>query len=173
MVGGELQDFETIKPVLSLIGKKATYIGANGKALSMKIALNLNLAVQMLAVSESILLAESCGIERSVALDVIQHSAIASPLIQYRTPLIAKDTDGLPEEAWFSNTMMQKDIAFAMSLAKENKVHMPSTSLVNEYLTVARAIGWEKEDFASLYHVVGIMSGREKPQLHSTKDNHA
>ena len=58
MVGGRRETFEKVKPLLLDIGPKVTYVGDNGLALSMKIATNLSLAVQMLAFSEGVLLAE-------------------------------------------------------------------------------------------------------------------
>jgi 3-hydroxyisobutyrate dehydrogenase-like beta-hydroxyacid dehydrogenase len=69
----------------------------------MKIAVNLSLAVEMLAFSEGVLLAEKSGIPREVAVDVLVHSAIASPMLQYRAPFVLQQ----PEEAWFDVNMMQ------------------------------------------------------------------
>ena len=63
------------------IGPKATHVGDNGLALSMKIAMNLSLAVQMLAFSEGILLAEKGGIDRKTAVEVFTNSVIASPML--------------------------------------------------------------------------------------------
>jgi len=63
----------------------------------MKIAVNLSLAVQMLAFAEGVLLAEKSGIPREVAVDVLVHSAVASPCIKYRGPFVLEQ----PEEAWF------------------------------------------------------------------------
>src|SRR5690348_15998023 len=88
MVGGRRETFERLKLLLLNIGPKVTYVGDNGLALAMKIAVNLSLAVQMLAFSEGVLLAEKSGIPREVAVDVLTHSAIASPMIQYRGPFI-------------------------------------------------------------------------------------
>ena len=95
MVGGRRETFEKIKPLLLDIGPKVTYVGDNGLALSMKIATNLSLAVQMLAFSEGVLLAEKSGIAREVAVDVLTHSAVASPMIQYRGPFVLQQ----PEKA--------------------------------------------------------------------------
>src|SRR6202795_5220383 len=75
MVGGRKEAFEKLKPLLLDIGPRVTHVGDNGVALSMKIALNLQLAVQMLAFSEGVLLAEKSGIAREVAVDVMVHSA--------------------------------------------------------------------------------------------------
>ena len=61
MVGGSRETFEKLKPILLEIGPKVTLVGDNGLALVMKIATNLSLAVQMLAFSEGVLLAERAG----------------------------------------------------------------------------------------------------------------
>src|SRR5580700_4984816 len=66
MVGGRRETFDRLKPILDDIGPKVTYVGDNGLALSMKIATNLSLAVQMMAFCEGVLLAEKSGIAREV-----------------------------------------------------------------------------------------------------------
>src|ERR1035438_750001 len=66
MVGGRSETFERLKPLLEDIGPKVTHVGSNGLALVMKIATNLSLAVQMLAFSEGVLLAEKSGIPREI-----------------------------------------------------------------------------------------------------------
>src|SRR5271157_1242926 len=158
MVGGRKETFERLKPLLLDIGPKVTHVGDNGVALSMKIALNLQLAVQMLAFSEGILLAEKSGIAREVAVDVMIHSAIASPMIQYRGPFVLQQ----PEEAWFDVNMMQKDMLLAMELGRKLNVPVPTTAVSNEFLTAARGMGWEKLDFAVMFDVLARMSGVQK-----------
>ncbi|HXM12371.1 MAG TPA: NAD(P)-dependent oxidoreductase [Terriglobales bacterium] len=155
MVGGRKETFEHLKPLLLDIGPKVTRVGDNGVALSMKIALNLQLAVQMLAFSEGVLLAEKSGIAREVAVEVMLHSAIASPMIQYRGPFVLRQ----PEEAWFDVNMMQKDMLLAMEMGRKLNVPLPTTAISNEFLTAARAMGWEKLDFAVVFDVLASMSG--------------
>jgi 3-hydroxyisobutyrate dehydrogenase-like beta-hydroxyacid dehydrogenase len=158
MVGGRRETFEKVKPLLQDIGPKVTYVGDNGVALSMKIATNLSLAVQMLAFSEGVLLAEKSGITREVAVDVLTHSAVASPMIQYRGPFVLKQ----PEEAWFDVNMMQKDVVLAMELGRQLDVPLPTTAISNEFLTAARGMGMEKLDFACMFDVLARMSGISK-----------
>jgi 3-hydroxyisobutyrate dehydrogenase-like beta-hydroxyacid dehydrogenase len=155
MVGGRKETFEHLKPLLLDIGPKVTRVGDNGVALSMKIALNLQLAVQMLAFSEGVLLAEKSGIAREVAVEVMLHSAIASPMIQYRGPFVLQQ----PDEAWFDVNMMQKDMLLAMEMGRKLNVPLPTTAISNEFLTAARAMGWEKLDFAVVFDVLASMSG--------------
>src|SRR6202022_1454560 len=106
MVGGRRETFEKVKPLLLDIGPKVTYVGENGLALVMKIGTNLSLAVQMLAFSEGVLLAEKSGIARETAVDVLTHSVIASPMVQYRGPFVLS----MPKGAWFNTDRTQKDM---------------------------------------------------------------
>jgi 3-hydroxyisobutyrate dehydrogenase-like beta-hydroxyacid dehydrogenase len=158
MVGGSRETFDRVKPLLLDIGPKVTHVGDNGVALSMKIAINLSLAVQMLAFSEGVLLAEKSGIAREVAVDVLVNSAVASPMIKYRGPFVLQQ----PEEAWFDVNMMQKDMLLAMELGRQLNVPVPTTAVTNEFLTAARGMGWEKLDFAVVFDVLARMSGVSK-----------
>jgi 3-hydroxyisobutyrate dehydrogenase-like beta-hydroxyacid dehydrogenase len=159
MVGGTKETFEKVKPLLDDIGPKVTHVGDNGLALSMKIAINLSLAVQMLAFSEGVLLAEKSGIAREVAVDVLTNSAVASPMIKYRGPFVLQQ----PEEAWFDCNMMQKDMVLAMELGRQLEVPLPTTAASNEFLTAARGMGWAKYDFACMFDVLAAMSGVSTP----------
>jgi len=155
MVGGRQETFEKLIPILLDIGPKVTHVGDNGLALAMKIAVNLSLAVQMMAFSEGVLLAEKSGIAREVAVDVLTHSAVASPMIVYRGPFVLQQ----PEEAWFDCNMMQKDMLLAMELGRQLNVPVPTTAISNEFLTAARGMGLEKLDFAVVFDVLAKMSG--------------
>jgi 3-hydroxyisobutyrate dehydrogenase-like beta-hydroxyacid dehydrogenase len=157
IVGGRKETFERLKPLLEDIGPKVTHVGGNGVALSMKIAVNLSLAVQLLAFSEGVLLAEKSGIPRQVAVDVLTNSAIASPVLKYRGPFVLQQ----PEEAWFDVNMMQKDMLLAMELGRKLDVPVPTTAATNEFLTAARAMGWAKLDYAVIFDVLARMSGIE------------
>jgi 3-hydroxyisobutyrate dehydrogenase-like beta-hydroxyacid dehydrogenase len=155
MVGGRKETFEKLKPILLDIGPKVTYVGDNGLALVMKIATNLSLAVQMLAFSEGVLLAEKSGISREVAVEVLVNSAVASPMIKYRGPFVLQ----LPKEAWFNVNMMQKDMLLALELGRQLDVPLPTTATTNEFLTAARGMGLAEKDFAVVFDVLAQMSG--------------
>jgi 3-hydroxyisobutyrate dehydrogenase-like beta-hydroxyacid dehydrogenase len=155
MVGGERAAFERARPILEAIGPKVTYVGGNGLAVGMKIATNLSLAVQMLAFSEGVLLAEKSGIARATAVDVLLNSVIASPMVKYRGPFVLK----MPDEAWFDVNMMQKDLLLALEMGRGLDVPLPTTAVTNEMLTAARGMGLEKKDFAVLFEVLAWMAG--------------
>ena len=158
MVGGRKETFDRIKPILEDIGPKVTYVGQNGLAVAMKIATNLSLAVQMLAFSEAVLLAEKSGISRQTAVEVLTNSVIASPMVQYRGPFVLD----MPQEAWFNVNMMQKDMLLALEMGRHLNVPLPTTAVTNEFLTAARGMGYVERDFAVLFDVLAEMSGVTK-----------
>src|SRR2546425_1433538 len=155
MVGGEQATFEQVKPILLDIGPKVNYVGKNGQAVLMKVAINLNLQVQILAFYEGLLLAQKGGIPRETALEVMLNSAIASPMLKYRAPFVLEK----PDKAWFNVDMMQKDMLLALEMGRELDVAMPTTAVSNEFLTAARAMGLAQEDFAIVYRVLAKMAG--------------
>jgi 3-hydroxyisobutyrate dehydrogenase-like beta-hydroxyacid dehydrogenase len=157
MVGGNKATFDRLKPLLDDIGPKVTYVGDNGLALAMKIATNLSLAVQMLAFSEGVALAEKSGIRREIAVEVLTHSAVASPMVQYRGPMVLS----LPKEPWFDVSMMQKDMLLALEMGRNLGVPLPTTAVTNEMLTAARGMGLGHHDFAVLFEVLARLSGIE------------
>ena len=121
----------------------------------MKIATNLSLAVQMLAFSEGVLLAEKSGIARETAVEVLLNSVIASPMVKYRGPFVLN----MPDEAWFDVNMMQKDLLLALELGRQLDVPLPTTAITNQMLTAARGMGLAEKDFAIIFEVLARMAG--------------
>ena len=155
MAAGDRGAFDRVRHLLEAIGPKVTYVGPNGQAVLMKIATNLSLAVQILAFSEGVLLAEKGGIPRPTAVEVLLNSVIASPMIKYRGPFVLR----MPEEAWFDVGMMQKDLSLALEMGRELSVPLPSTAVTQQLLSAAQSLGFGGQDFAALFEVVRTMAG--------------
>ena len=155
MVGGKREVFEKVLPYLHAIGPKATYVGDHGLAAAMKVATNLSLAVQMLAFSEGLLLAEKSGIARATAAEVLFNSVIASPMVKYRGPFVLN----MPDEVLFDVNMMQKDLLLALEMGRQLDVPLPTTAVTNEFLTAARGMGLAEKDFAIVFEVLARMAG--------------
>jgi 3-hydroxyisobutyrate dehydrogenase-like beta-hydroxyacid dehydrogenase len=168
MVGGDKDAFDKVVPVLQAIGPTVHHVGENGLAVSMKIATNLGLAVQMLAFSEAVLLAEKSGIPRELAVEVLMSSVIASPMVKYRGPFVLQHPEG---KAWFDCQMMQKDMLLALELGRELDVPLPTTSVTNEFLTAGRAMGIGDYDFSIIFDVLAKMSGIETDRLAEVEQN--
>ena len=162
MVGGDKDAYESVLPVLQVIGPTVHHVGENGLAVGMKIATNLGLAVQMLAFSESVLLAEKSGIPRETAVEVLIHSVIASPMVKYRGPFVLEHPEG---KAWFDCQMMQKDMQLALEMGRDLNVPLPTTATTNEFLTAGRAMGIGDYDFSIMFDVLAKMAGIETERL--------
>jgi 3-hydroxyisobutyrate dehydrogenase-like beta-hydroxyacid dehydrogenase len=159
IVGGDHDAFERAKPIFESIGH-VRHVGTLGQAKTLKIAANLNLAVQLIGLFEGVLIAEKEGIDRRAALEVLLSGVIASPHMKYRAPFIVDP----PDHAWFDCNMMQKDIKLALDLGHQNEIALPSTALADQLLNAARALGYEKEDFAVLFYVLAKMAGIDRPE---------
>jgi len=155
MVGGDPAVLDRARPFLLAIGPTITHVGPAGLAKSMKIAVNLGLAVQMLAFSEAVLLAEKVGVDRERAVEVLLKSVVASPMVKYRGPFVL----GMPAEAWFDVDMIQKDMRLALDMARRAGVTLPSVALTHELLTAARGLGLTRYDFAVIFDVIAHLSG--------------
>lgn len=155
MVGGERAAFERIEPILLDIGPRATYLGESGTAAVMKIALNLSIPVQLLALYEGVVLAEKYGIARETALDVMLNSAIASPAMQYRGPFALE----LPEEPLFTLTGQRKDLAMALDMGRAKDVALPTAAATDQIMSAAGAAGYADEDFAAIFNVLADLAG--------------
>lgn len=155
MVGGDRAAYELVESTLLVIGPRVRHIGELGQAKALKLAANLQLAVQVLAFSEGVLLAEKMGVDRRVAIETLLHSAIASPQLQYRARFIVDP----PGHAWFTPAMIQKDVQLALDLGREIGVPLPTTATTQDLLTATKAIGYTKEDFAVVFHALATMAG--------------
>ncbi|MDX6279490.1 MAG: hypothetical protein QOH03_561, partial [Kribbellaceae bacterium] len=149
MVGGDKEAYARVEPVLRELGTP-TYIGDHGQGLSLKLAINISLAVQMLAFAEGLLLAERAGVDRGLAVEVMTQSPIGSPMLRARSALVLD----LPDEAWFDVGLMQKDLRLALGVAADEQLALPTTVVADELLSAARAEGYEHRDIAVLYRVL-------------------
>ena len=158
MVGGDEDAFRRVEPVLRVLGTPE-YVGENGQGLVLKLAINISLAVRMLAFSEGLLLAERDGIDAHRAAEIMTESAIGSPMLKARVPLVLDK----PEETWFDVSLMHKDIRLALATARERGVPLPSANVADKVLTEATEAGYEHHDIASMYEVLS------KPGLDSAR----
>jgi 3-hydroxyisobutyrate dehydrogenase len=158
MVGGDEHAFARVAPILRELGT-ATHIGGNGQGLVLKLAINISLAVQMLAFAEGLLLADRGGIDRERALEVMTRSPIGSPMLKARAGLLLE----LPDEAWFDVSLMQKDLVLALETARRLAVPLPSAATADEMLTFARAAGYEHRDIAAFFEVLSRLTSGTTP----------
>jgi 3-hydroxyisobutyrate dehydrogenase-like beta-hydroxyacid dehydrogenase len=149
MIGGAEEAFRRAEAVLRVLGTPE-YVGGNGQGLALKLAINISLAVQMLAFSEGLLLAERGGVDPHRAAEIMTESPIGSPMLKARVPLVLDR----PEVTWFDVEMMHKDIRLARQAADEAAVRLPTAEVADQVLTSADQLGFGHRDIAALHEVL-------------------
>jgi 3-hydroxyisobutyrate dehydrogenase-like beta-hydroxyacid dehydrogenase len=160
MVGGDKAVFERVQPLLLAIGPKVTYIGAQGLAVQLKVALNMTLVIEVIGFCEGVALAEKGGVPREVAVDAMLKSVVASPVIAYRAPLILEGH--ISDATYGSVTLQQKDMMLALTLGRKMGVPVPLGAAANEMLNACRGLGLEEKDFVTVYEVYRRLGGMSK-----------
>ena len=159
MVGGDADAYRRVEPILRELGNP-THVGDNGQGLVLKLAINISLAVQMLALAEGLLLADRDGVDRAIALEVMTQSPIGSPMLKTRAPLVLD----LPDDAWFDIELMHKDIRLALATAGELDVPIASAAVADTVLSRAEELGYAKRDLAALFEVLVASTTQGDPQ---------
>ncbi|MDP4506931.1 NAD(P)-dependent oxidoreductase [Nonomuraea turcica] len=155
MAGGDDNAYSRVEPILRELGTP-THVGPNGQGLTLKLAINISLAVQMIAFAEGLLLADRSGVNRELALQLMTDSAIGSPMLKARAPLVLH----LPDEARFDLRLMRKDLELALDAARKLDIPLPTADRADEVLLAARTLGFEQRDLAAVFQVLDHMTPR-------------
>jgi 3-hydroxyisobutyrate dehydrogenase-like beta-hydroxyacid dehydrogenase len=160
MAAGDEAAFEQVKTLFLAIGRKALYVGERGKAVRMKVAMNLCLVIEMVAFCEAVALAEKGGVKREIAVEAMLNSVVTSPVMTYRGPFILEGK--MPDKALANVTLQQKDMLLALDLARKSGVPAPLGAAANEMLNACRGLGIDHRDFVTVYEVYRRLGGMLK-----------
>ena len=160
MIGGDRAAFERIEPVLRAIGPKVTYIGASGQAVTMKLAVNLLLMVEVIAFGEAVALAEKGGVAREAALDAVLKSVTAAPVLGYRGPFILEGK--MPAVPLADVTLQQKDMLLVLEMARKLGSPAPLAAAANEMMNACRGLGLDRNDFVVAHEVYRRLGGQSR-----------
>jgi 3-hydroxyisobutyrate dehydrogenase-like beta-hydroxyacid dehydrogenase len=146
MIGGEAEVLERAKPVLSAMGKKFFLLGPNGAGQTVKLAMNLLLAVEVDALAESLALVTAAGIPGERFVEVMQSGMGRAPVLDVKAPLILKDE--FP--ASFPLRLMHKDVRLALELARQRGVTLPVAAAAYATYTAVKDASKDDPDFAAV-----------------------
>lgn len=147
MAGGPFGAVTAIEPLLYRLGRQVAYVGTRTQALTLKLAINVSLANQILAFSEALMLAEKAGIDPAQAASIMTDSPIGSPALQARAPMALH----LPQRAWFDIRAMRKDLCLATDTAAGLGMHMATATVARDAVERAVDHGYANRDLAGLY----------------------
>jgi 3-hydroxyisobutyrate dehydrogenase-like beta-hydroxyacid dehydrogenase len=146
MIGGEAEVLERAKPVLSAMGKKFFLLGPNGAGQTVKLAMNLLLAVEVDALAESLALVTAAGIPGERFVEVMQSGMGRAPVLDVKAPLILKDE--FP--ASFPLRLMHKDVRLALELARQRGVTLPVGAAAYATYSAVKDASKDDPDFAAV-----------------------
>jgi 3-hydroxyisobutyrate dehydrogenase-like beta-hydroxyacid dehydrogenase len=143
MIGGKAEVLERAKPVLEAMGKKFFLLGPNGAGQTVKLGMNLLLALEVNAFAEALALVTAAGVSGEKLVEVMQSSMGRSGLLDVKAPLMLKGE--FP--ASFPLRLMHKDMRLALELAGEQGISLPSGAAAYATFTkVKDAADAAKED---------------------------
>ncbi len=148
IVAGEKSAFKKIKYILEEVGNPVFYIGNNaGSSTAIKLALNLNIAIIAMALSEGLLLSERYDIDSNLYLKILNKTNIKTAMSKNKGPKMVKD-DYNPS---FYLKNMNKDLGLIMEAAKERELSLPITGLVFQLYNYAVKSTYADLDYTVIY----------------------
>lgn len=146
MVGGDGQVLKDAEPVFKVMGKRWFHLGRNGAGQTIKLAMNLILALQVDALAEALALVEATGLEGEKLIEVMQSSMARAAVLDVKAPLLLKRE--YPPS--FPLRLMHKDVGLALDLAKEAGVMLPAAAAAYSTYSAVKAAAKEDLDYAAV-----------------------
>lgn len=141
MVGGSAEDVARAMPVLQAMGKTITHVGALGDGQTVKLANQILVVGNTLAMCEALLFAQASGVDLEKMLEAVRPGAAGSWMLSNRGPQIL-NRDWRPG---FTIDLQQKDLRLVLDAADSVAAPALATSLIfNLYRTLQqRGLGAE------------------------------
>lgn len=148
-IGGNKDDAQRAEPVLQKISAKCIYIGETGKASHIKLAMNLNIALQVEALCESFAYAERAGIDAETFFNVLKNNTAWNRLSEYKEQKF-RDKDFSPQ---FSVKNMHKDVRLALEMdGTDNRLAL--LTALEKIFARAEDAGFADDDMIALYKLL-------------------
>lgn len=159
IASGAADVFAAIKPVLESFAAKIYYVGEGDQARYLKLSINLMVGITAAMMGEALALSERGGVDWRTMVDVVNNSAVASPLVGYKAKMLA-DRDFSP---MFSAAQMAKDFDLALDTGRIGNVPMPLTALSRQMFGAMIASGRGDKDFFALVTLLEELAGLTGP----------
>ncbi len=146
MVGGRKDVLERVYPVLAAMGHKCFHLGGHGAGQTMKLAMNMILALQVDALAEALALVQRAGLDGELLVEVLQASMARAAVLDVKAPMILSGKYA-PS---FPLRLMHKDLGLALELANQLGVPLPATAAAREIYNAVKGATREDVDYAAV-----------------------
>ena len=155
IVSGPRETLDDVKTVIEAIGPTIHHVGDGEQARTVKLAINLMIAVLAQVMSEALVLGETAGVSRAALLDVMGSSAAGAPFVKYKTEALLRNDFS----ATFTTELMEKDIDLVRDAARDAGVELPLATEMKTHLRAAIDAGYADDDFIVLLQHLRSASG--------------
>lgn len=155
IVSGARETLDEVEAVIGAIGPTIHHVGDGEQARTVKLAINLMIAVLAQVISEALVLGETAGVSRAALLDVMGSSAAGAPFVKYKTDALVRNDFS----ATFTTALMEKDIDLVLDAAREAGVELPLAREMKAHLRAAIDAGYADDDFIALFLHLRSASG--------------
>jgi 3-hydroxyisobutyrate dehydrogenase-like beta-hydroxyacid dehydrogenase len=146
MVGGAAEDLERARPALEVLCRRIVHMGPSGSGTTMKLALNMPMAIFWAGLAEAMTMGSQFGLDRARMLDVYLDSPVALPALRMKAPLLL----GAPHEVAFDVTGVRKDLLAMVATGQDAGVPMPAGSAALALFAAATAAGHGQRDLIAV-----------------------
>src|SRR5213075_3175483 len=146
MVGGDADTLKSAEPILDVMGKKWFHLGPNGAGQTVKLAMNLILALQVDALAEALALVTAAGLKGENLVEVMQSSMARSGVLDVKAPNLLKG-EFKPS---FPLRLMHKDLGLALDLGNQLGVALPATAAAREAYNYVKGAAKEDLDYSAV-----------------------
>ena len=153
MVGGDIEDLARATPVFNVLGRRTVHMGGNGAGTTMKLALNLPMAIFWAGLAEAMAMGERHGLDREQMLSVYLDSPVALPALRMKAPLLL----GEQQEVAFDVTGVRKDLLAMIATGQDAAVPMPTSSAALAHFAAATAAGYGGKDLSAVVEYIAAM----------------
>jgi len=155
LVSGDEETLNRVYEIFSVLGKKIYYMGEFGTASCMKLINNSVLGTFLTALCEAVIFAEKSGIDRKMALEILENGAGQSMVLNAKKDKILNEN----YDTQFSVDLINKDLNYALNLSKDINLPVPFTNLSREFFISAKANNLGEKDFAAVLEIFKKIGG--------------
>jgi 3-hydroxyisobutyrate dehydrogenase-like beta-hydroxyacid dehydrogenase len=146
MVGGDAETLKSVEPILGVLGKRWFHLGPNGAGQTIKLAMNLILALQVDALAEALALVTAAGLKGEGLVEVMQSSMARSGVLDVKAPNLLKGE----YKPSFPLRLMHKDLSLALDLGNQIGVALPATAAARETYNYVKGSAKEDLDYSAV-----------------------
>ncbi len=146
MLGGNAETLKRMEPVLSAMGKRWFHLGPHGAGQTVKLAMNMILALEVDALAEALALVTGAGLPGEGLIEVLQSSMARATVLDVKAPMMLEGNYA-PS---FPLRLMHKDLGLALDLANQLGVPLPATAAAREIYNGVKGAAKEDLDYAAV-----------------------